>query len=124
MSPITPQRPDAAQDAAAQDMNSWERVTPGQPQTAWSASRGYAIYRTTFTSPKLLQSRGGEILLREVSGDAEFFVNGTAVAARLEHRAALVQFPAGIAPVTLSVILKGDGPDAGLTAPVEVCAPS
>ena len=117
MSPIAPDRPDVSQDVAAQDMNSWERVTPGQPQTAWQTASGYAIYRTTFTAPKAQQTAGGSLVFWGiVSDEADVFINGTrAVLDQLRLR-----FPPSGAPLVLTVVLHGAGPDSGLTGPVEL----
>ena len=43
---------------------------------------GYAIYRTTFTPSKALQSRGARMVFREIGGSAEVFVGGALVGAK------------------------------------------
>jgi beta-galactosidase len=116
MSPITADRPDVKQDVAAQDMNSWERITPGQPQTAWQMTSGYAIYRTTFTAPKALQRAGGSVIFHGVVGEADVFING--MRAALEGQRAA--FPAGAEPSVLTVVLRSVGPGSGLTGSVEL----
>jgi beta-galactosidase len=116
MSPITADRPDVSQDVAAQDMNSWERVTPGQPQTAWQTVSGYAIYRTTFTAPKAQQTTGGSLVFRGIVGEVDVFING-ARAALDQHR---LLYPPSAAPLVLTVVLRGTKPGSGLTGPVEL----
>jgi beta-galactosidase len=129
MSPITRERPDPRQQSIEQDMNTWERVEPGTPQPAWRQRGGYALYRATFTPPRAVQARGGEILFHGIGGEAEVFVNGSATDA---HRAPL---GAGSGPVTISVVVRAGGAaapapaapapapaPAGLTGRVEVVA--
>jgi hypothetical protein len=116
MSPITADRPDVKQDVAAQDMNSWERIMPGQPQSAWQMTSGYAIYRTTFTAPKALQRAGGSVIFHGVVGEADVFING--MRAALEGQRAA--FPAGAEPSVLTVVLRSVGPGSGLTGSVEL----
>jgi hypothetical protein len=105
-----------SQDVAAQDMNSWERVTPGQPQTAWQTASGYAIYRTTFTAPKAQQTTGGSLVFRGIVGEVDVFING-ARAALDQHR---LLYPPSAAPLVLTVVLRGTKPGSGLTGPVEL----
>jgi beta-galactosidase len=116
MSPITNDRPDVKQEGAAQDMNSWEHITPGQPQTAWQTTSGYAIYRTTFTVPKGLQTRGGSLLFHGVVGEAEMFIDGAL--APLDNQR--IVFLPSAAPLVLTVVLRGVGSGSGLTGPVEL----
>ena len=103
-------------DVAAGDMNSWERITPGQPQSAWNAASGFAIYRTTFTAPKSLQTSGGAVLFRGIDGRAEVFMNGSPAFLN----GGRVAFPATAAPIALTVLVHGDRPTSGLTQPVEI----
>jgi len=128
MSPITSDRPDVSMDAARQDMNSWERIDPAQgPQQTWKTARGYAVYRATLTLPKIVQSRGGRIVFREVIGAAEVWLDGVKVTSKpaaepapVETKLPPTQAPA--AAVTLSVLI---GPwsspaAAGLSRAVEI----
>src|SRR5205823_14707176 len=99
------------QQIAEQDMNSWERITPGAVATH---DAGYAIYRATIRAPKIVQSRGGRIVFRSLNPDAEIYLDGR----RIEKVDAVVLAP-GNASSVLSVVIAGPG---GLGGAVEVVA--
>ena len=78
MSPITSAKPDPRTSVSDQDMNSWERIEPGRPQATWSASRGeWAVFRSTFTPPRAVQTSGGRIHFHRILGEAEVHLDGT-----------------------------------------------
>jgi beta-galactosidase len=110
-SPISAGRPDPNQQIAAQDMNSWERITPGATATH---AAGYAIYRSTVRPPKIVQSRGGRLVFHALGRDAEIYLDGK----RMQN-AEIVTLAPGSETRTLSILCAGPG---GLTAPVEILA--
>jgi beta-galactosidase len=111
-SPITTDRPDPNQQVAEQDMNSWERITPGP---AAANANGYAIYRATIKPPKIVQSHGGRIAFHSLGGNVEIYVNGS----RVDNPQA-VAIPPATTSAVISVLVAGPG---GLAGPVEiVCA--
>jgi beta-galactosidase len=122
MSPITPTRPDPNQQIADQDMNSWERIEPGKPQTAWQTARGFAVYRAVFTPPKIVQQHGGRVKFQQVAGAMEIYLNGLKVASEpnAASREMIVAIPPASASMTLSVLIESQAGDAGLLGPVEV----
>jgi hypothetical protein len=124
MSPITPDRPDVnAATAAAQDMNSWERVDPAAgPQRAWAQRGGHAIYRATFTPPKSVQRRGGRFVMHEVVGAAEVFLNGVSVARKIDvpGESVVIELAPHTNQAVLSVLVSAGSAPAGLSRAVEV----
>jgi beta-galactosidase len=108
-SPISTAPPDPNQHIAEHDMNSWERITPGPSATHES---GYAIYRATVRPPKVVQSHGGRIVLRNLSGEAEIYLAGKRVDSADE-----IPLAAADSPVALSLLIQGPG---GLTESVEI----
>jgi hypothetical protein len=124
MSPITSDRPDVnAAAAAAQDMNSWERVDPASgPQRAWAQRGGHAIYRATFTPPKSVQARGGRIVMHEVMGVTEVFLNGVSVTRKTNSAAesVVIEIVPHTSQAVLSVLVSASSAPAGLSRAVEV----
>ena len=122
-SPITADRPDPNRAIADSDMNTWERIDPasGAP-SAWGSQGGYALYRATFTPPKVMQSRGGRIVFHAVEGTAEVFVNGSLAASKSARARAgvTIDLPPTSQPVTLSVLVRADAAPAGLASAVEL----
>jgi beta-galactosidase len=116
MSPITPDRPDPNQEIADQDMNSWERIDPARGlQAAWQHAGGYALYRSAFTPPRIVQTRGGTITLPIRNAEsAEVYLDGKPIAAT-----SVILEPAGGQRV-LSVLVRASLADAGLVGPVEI----
>jgi hypothetical protein len=105
-SPVSTDRADPNQQIAEQDMNSWERITPGPTATH---SGGFAIYRATIRPPKIVQARGGRIIFHSLSGEPEMYLEGRRVQA--------VELAPGSATPTLSLLIPAPG---GITGPVEI----
>jgi beta-galactosidase len=122
MSPITADAPDVNRALIEQDMNSWDRIEPGQPQTAWETRSGYAIYRTTFTPPKLMQATGGEIVFHAIAGSAQIYLNGVKSVTKSEVGvdSARLSLPASSSAVTLSALLHANRAPAGLVGDIEL----
>src|SRR5262249_8474582 len=76
MSPISATLPDISEDSIEQDMNSWERIEPGTPQSVRANARGFAVYRAEAKLPRSIESRGGEIVLHDIRGSADIHLNG------------------------------------------------
>jgi beta-galactosidase len=123
MRPIAPDRPDVHMAMAEQDMNTWDRINPAEgPQSAWSAATGYAVYRATFTPPRAIQLTGGAIVLHEVIGRAEVFLDGRRCAEKSEMKPASMFVPLEPSdqPRMLTVLIRADSAPAGLGRPVEM----
>jgi beta-galactosidase len=101
-------------------MNSWERIDPAQPQPAWT-SGGFAIYRATFTPPKAMQSRGGVILVHQVFGKAEVFLNQAKVPSSQSASGELrIEFEPTADKLTMSVLIFAEMERAGIMRAVEL----
>jgi beta-galactosidase len=120
MSPITSHKPDPNQQIADQDMNSWERIEPGRPQTAWASASGFAVYRAVFTTARVIQSRGGTLRFHRIDGASEVYLNGVKVASRADCGDTSIELAPSTTSITLSVLIEGRNPTSGLTARVEV----
>ena len=128
MSPITADRPDVHAMVVEQDVNSWERVEPGWGQ--WKSGRGgWAIYRKTFTPPRAMQSRGGRIVFGGIAGAAEFYLDDAPVPAATTMSSGLGAIEVALPPsrsaeasVTISVLLRCDDGNGGLTGRIELLA--
>jgi beta-galactosidase len=123
MSPIVPDRPDPNQSIADSDMNTWERIDPANgAQPAWARGGGYAIYRATFTPPKVMQARGGQIVFHGVEGAAEVFLNGSSATPTRDGTSdgVAIELPPVTQPVTVSVLVRAHGAPAGMVRPVEL----
>jgi beta-galactosidase len=123
VSPATQEYPDPRQQLAASDMNSWERVTIGPP-TGQPGAAGWAIFRTTFTLRRALQSTGGRIVFHALEGEAEVFLGVAALPARRGDGLNLsVDLPPTAAKQTLTVLVNSCPTDRRLCGPVEVLPP-
>jgi beta-galactosidase len=125
MSPVTPHPPDKGQPLMEQDVNSWDRVEPGQPQPAWSrssAAGGFAVYRATFTPPRIMQTRGGKIVFQRIDGTAEIEFNGAHVAGKTDPTPGMItiDLPPSSSASTLAVTVHATTAPAGLTGRVEL----
>jgi beta-galactosidase len=114
-------RPDANQEIADHDQNSWQTVHPGLLQTFEEAS--FAIYRTKFTPFASTSRNGGQILFESLSGIAEIWLDHQLIARKEFPEPA--PFAAHIPPAegirTLSVLVKSVGvTETGLGATVRV----
>ena len=121
VSPASLTRPDANQEIADHDQNSWQTVHPGLLQTFEEAS--FAIYRTKFTPFASACRNGGQILFESLSGIAEIWLDHQLIARKEFPEPA--PFAAHIPPAegirTLSVLVKSDGvTETGLGATVRV----
>ena len=122
MSPITATRPDRNQQIADQDMNSWERIEPSRPQTAWQSACGFTVYRAVITAPKIVQTQGGRIVFNQIAGICGVYVNGTNVASKQKDQAGTLslELAQSNAPMTLSALIEGRSSSAGLNGRVEI----
>src|SRR5439155_23917989 len=98
-------------------MNTWERIEPGASQTQ---ERGYAIYRATLRPPKVVQSRGGEIVFHALAGAAEIYLDGELRASANEGGKITIALPAGVTTVTISVLILATAAPTGLIGLVEI----
>ena len=115
MGPVSPTPSDIAAAAAGTDMNTWERVKAGGPQT-WPAA-GVRLYRATLKPPKAMSGRGGRLRFHRIDGDAEIFIDGSLVTASTGEFD--LTLPARTSAAEIVVRLTG-GPGDGINGPVEI----
>ncbi len=116
MSAVTDKAEDPNRPIADGDMNTWQPITVGNgPQAQWAQKQGWATYRAIFDMPK---GDKWQLVLEDVMGSAQVFVNGKQVADKKDPKkgavTAAVQAPAG-SKVTISVQMKGHNDKCGLT---------
>ncbi len=73
-SPVTAERLDPNQPSVTSAMNSWDNIHPGL-LTPFHDGR-FAIYRANFTPRAATQKTGGQLLLRDVAGKAQVWIDG------------------------------------------------
>ena len=73
ISPITPVRPNPNQEVAANDQNSWAPTRTGQLQDF--AGGNFAVYRTRFKPYIEQQNKGAKMILKNVTGKAEVWID-------------------------------------------------
>jgi len=117
MSPFSNEHPDPNQKIADTDMNSWANVQPGHGLPAFNEGR-FVIYRARFTPRKGVQKSGGKLELREVTGQAEVWIDEKLAAVKVvvNKQNITVPFPPGDGPRTVSVLIgaPATGAQAGL----------
>ncbi len=115
-SPVTAERPDPMLAMGNTDMNTWSNYAPGEliPLT----DGRFAIFRIQFTPHQATREAGGQILLRDVVGRAEIWLDGERVATKTDEAGRSLTLPlaAGAGPHTLSVVIEttATGAPAGL----------
>jgi beta-galactosidase len=121
VSKVTPERPDPNQAIANFDMNSWEPTTTGSLR---SLSNGkFLIYRSSFTPYADQQALGSVLLLTQITGKAEVYINKKLVATKghLHTDDITITLPPGKGEQTISVLIEGEpGKNVGLGGIVNV----
>jgi beta-galactosidase len=121
VSPVTPAKPDANQEIADSDQNSWQPVQPGKLQTFDGGS--YAVYRIKFKPFASVQKSGGQIVFKSVTGKAEVWLDKKLIGTKESAKAGslTVRIPPADGERTLSVLVEGAaGKPAGLGGAVHV----
>ncbi|MHC0441068.1 beta-galactosidase GalA [Flavobacterium sp. 3-210] len=115
LSPSSVVKPDPNKAIDNNDMNSWQPVSTGQLRVLHDGN--FAIFRTNFTPYLTQQKNGGKIILKNLSGKAEIWLDKTLLAVKNNEISNdfEVQIPAGIGKRELSVLVETkDGKPAGL----------
>ncbi|HZL49768.1 MAG TPA: DUF4982 domain-containing protein [Terracidiphilus sp.] len=114
-SPPSIDRIDPNQQLMASDMNSWASVRPGPYLSPLRRGR-FVVYRATFTPREATQQQGGQVILRDVVGKAEVYLDGKLVVTRTEPEKQAITIP--LAPIngqrTISVLIEA--PELGQSA--------
>jgi beta-galactosidase len=77
VSPLYKTKPDATQEIADYDMNTWANMKPGQ--TNKLSDTGYLVYKTSFKPYNAQQKNGGKIVLKALAGKAEVWLDNKLV---------------------------------------------
>ncbi|MCB1133334.1 MAG: hypothetical protein KDN05_19590, partial [Verrucomicrobiae bacterium] len=122
-SPVSKQAPDPNITVAENDMNTWTSVQAGTPQDFSGGS--WALLRCRFTPSRDIQSNGGQILFKEITGSAEVFVDGVKAGAKQSSDPVPLQIQLPPKEGTRTVTIRVHAADlqkAGLTGSVSVGA--
>jgi beta-galactosidase len=109
-SPVTAERLDPNQPSVTSAMNSWDNIHPGY-LTPFQDGR-FAIYRASFTPRAVTQKTGGQLLLRDVVGKAQVWIDGKLDGEKMavEKGDMTVAFPAGDGERIVSVVIEAAAP--------------
>jgi beta-galactosidase len=77
ISPLYKTKPDATQEIADFDMNTWANMKPGQ--TNKLTETGFLVYKTSFKPYSSQQKNGGKIVLKGIAGKAEVWLGNKLV---------------------------------------------
>jgi len=122
-SPISAGRPDVNRPIFSSDSDVWSDAHPGAWILPFRDGR-FAIYRAVFTPRKGARESGGQIVLRDVLGKAQVWVDGKLAGEKMEFERQTVTVPiaAGIGKRTINVLIEAEKSDvpAGLGGAVTV----
>jgi beta-galactosidase len=115
VSPVTTTKPDANQELAITDQNSWEPTKTGQLQNLNNGN--FIIYRTSLVPYQEQQKNGGVLLLKNVTGKAEVYLDKKLVATKsnVEKGDIKVKVNPANGERIISILIEGEqGKAAGL----------
>ena len=121
VSPVYASKPNATQDIADYDMNTWTNSNGLNPTTF--TETGYSIYRSNFKPFVAQQTNGGQIVFKNIVGKAEFWLDKTLVATKLtpEKKDITIEFPPKKSEFKLSIVFEaGKNEKAGVAGVVSV----
>jgi beta-galactosidase len=123
MSPVTTNAPDPNQKIGDTDMNTWANAQPGRRLPTFNGG-SFAIYRAQFTPRAYLQKSGGQLILRDVTGKAQVWIDGKLAGEKTDdgRNTFTVPFPPGEGERTVNVLIQASAPEtpAGLGGTVTV----
>jgi beta-galactosidase len=105
-SPATTERPDPDQSLSP-DLNKWRDAHPGSWVPPLRDGR-FVIYRAQFTPRSGVQKSGGQIVMREVVGKAQVWIDGKLAGEKseAERKDMTVPCPSGDGERTISVLVE------------------
>lgn len=123
LSPFSMDRPDPNQQIGSTDMNTWANTQPGRRLPAFTDGR-FGIYRAQFTPRVGVQKSGGQLILNDVTGKAQVWIDGKLVAEKTDADKKRITVPLapGEGERTVSVLIEASAPgtQAGLGGTVIV----
>jgi beta-galactosidase len=107
VSPVYKTKPDATQEIADYDMNTWTNSKPGQ--TTKLIETGYLVFKTTFKPYTSQQKNGGKIVLKALAGKAEIWLDNTLIVTKTTTNREDVKIPLtkGTTDRKLTVVSEG-----------------
>jgi beta-galactosidase len=123
VSPTYNTHPDPNQELADYDQNTWVPTKPGQLQTFTEGS--FAIFRTSFKPYAAQRNNGGKLILKNVTGKAEVWLNKQLLTTKTSTDKAdiVVAIPAYAGEQKLNVLIETEkGNKAGLGGIVTIQA--
>ncbi|HSV13508.1 MAG TPA: beta-galactosidase GalA, partial [Tepidisphaeraceae bacterium] len=121
MSPMSNERPDPNQSIDRNDVNTWAAVRPGR-LTPFNNGK-FAVLRATFHPRQTVRESGGQLVMRNVTGKAEVWIDGKLAAEKKDAARGSITapLPPGEGDRTVSVLIESDpGTPAGLGGVVTV----
>ncbi|MEO8615153.1 MAG: beta-galactosidase GalA [Luteolibacter sp.] len=119
MSPLSNERIDPNLVVADNDMNTWPSAQPGELQSF--AGGTFALYRLTFQPFASIQKNGGHLVFREITGEAEIWLDGACIGRKPDFAATPLSIPispaTGLRTLTI-LIMTTPGSPAGLSGSV------
>jgi beta-galactosidase len=114
-SPISVDRPDPNQQLMNSDMNSWSDFRPGPFLPPYRDGR-FAIYRTSFTPRAEMRKSGFHLVLRDVVGKAQVYLDGKLIHEKsdIEKNTITIAVPPGEGARVVSILIEA--PTAGARA--------
>jgi beta-galactosidase len=111
-SPVSAERRDPNQQSVTSDVTSWDNVRPGSDLIPFHGGR-FAIYRAHFVPRAATQKSGGELVLRDVVGKAQVWIDGKLAGekANAARQDLTVAFPGGEGERIVSVVIEADAVD-------------
>ena len=102
-------------------MNSWDNVHLGSDLPVFQDGR-FAVYRAQFTPRAATQKSGGRLVIRDVVGKAQVWIDGKLAGekANSEKQDMTVAIPEGERVVSVSIEAPATGKPAGLGGVVTV----
>jgi len=112
ISPFSADRPDPNQRIGGAETNTWGDAGIGR-LPIFDAGR-FAVYRAVFAPRKTVEESGGQLVLRDVVGRAQVWIDGKRAGEKpdFERKTFAVPFPAGKAERTVNVLIEAPAPGA------------
>jgi len=111
VSPLYKTKPDATQEIADYDMNTWANMKPGQ--TNKLSETGFLVYKTNFKPYIGQQKNGGKLVLKDLTGKAEVWLDSKLIFTKTTNTKedVVVAFPSKTGERKLTVVVEGQEND-------------
>ena len=106
VSPVMKERPEVNQQIAENDMNSWQPYS-GKIHMLIPTNE-YVILQTEFTLPVIYQEKGGTLRFKNLTGKAEFWLNGEYIGCKSDKQTEhfTIKIPQGYHRCDLRILLS------------------